>query len=346
VPAHPHTPFERPPAPLQLRARTLGGVAIHTDRRARWAELADLLDLIDRGGVVALTGAQVKRLCALYRQAVIDLARARAAGDDPAVLLYLNGLAVRAHGRVYAAGRPSAGVLVRFVTGGFARVVRRNGTAVGAAAAVFLLTALASAVAVVRAPELAYSLYDEQTVEYENLRLEKQEGEYRGNFTYDVSDSPLVAVQLIGNNVRVAVAAFALGAAGCVLGVLLIVYQGRMFGTASALLWNGGHLADFYALVLTHGVMELSALCVAAGGGLRLGWALLAPGRLGRGAAFRAAAPDAFGLLAGAVLMLVAAGVIEAFVTPHFGAAVRWSVAGGTGLALMLYVGRAGRSAG
>src|ERR671935_110567 len=87
------------------------------------------------------------------------------------------------------------------------------------AAAVFVLTGLASALAVVRDPDLAYSLFDERVVEFERLRLEKQQGEYRGNFTFDVSQSPLVAVWIIGNNVRVAITGFALGSLGCVLGV-------------------------------------------------------------------------------------------------------------------------------
>jgi uncharacterized membrane protein SpoIIM required for sporulation len=295
--------------------------------------------------VRALSADEVKRLCSLYRQVTIDLSQARAAGDDPAVLLYLNSLAARAHGQVYAARRLSVRPLLRFAASGFPRVVRRNWRAVGAAAAVFLLTSLASWLAVVRNPELAYSLFDERIVEYENLRLEKQQGEYRGNFTFDVSRSPLVAAQIIGNNVRVAITAFALGAAGCVLGVFLLVYNGRMLGTLSGLVWNGGYFVGFYSLILTHGVLELSAICIAAAGGLRLGWALLAPGNLARRDAFRAAAPDAFGLLGGSVLILIVAGVIEAFVTPHFGATVRWSVAAGTGLLLTLYLGLAGRRA-
>ena len=98
------------------------------------------------------------------------------------------------------------------------------------------------------------------------------------------------------------------------------------------------------ALVLTHGVLELSAICISTAGGLRLGWALLAPGRLSRADAFRLAAGDAFALLAGSVLMLIAAGVIEAFVTPHFPAPVRWSVALGTGVLFALYVVLAGQS--
>jgi len=293
--------------------------------------------------VRALTVEQVKQLCRLYRQVTIDLSQARAAGEDPSLLQYLNSLAARAHGQIYSARRVNLRPLLAFATTGFPRALRRNWRAVGAAAAIFLLTAVASALAVVRDPELAYSLFDERVVEYENLRLEKQQGEYRGNFTFDVSQSPLVAALIIGNNIKVAIFGFALGAIGCVLGLFLLVYNGRMLGTLSGLVWNGGYFAGFYSLILTHGVLELSAICVAAGGGLRLGWSLLAPGRLPRADAFRSAAGDAFALLAGAVLMLVVAGVIEAFVTPHFGAPARWSVAIGTGLFLALYVGLAGR---
>jgi hypothetical protein len=53
-------------------------------------------------------------------------------------------------------------------------------------------------------------------VEYENVRLEKQEGEYKGNFTFSVGASPFVAVLIIVNNVRVALVMFALGALLCV----------------------------------------------------------------------------------------------------------------------------------
>lgn len=317
--------------------------AIPDPRRHRWAELSALLDTANRRGPAGLTADQVKRLCRLYRQVTIDLSKARAAGDDPALIQYLNALAARAHGQVYAARRPEWRQLLAFVAVGFARTVRRNWRPVGAAAAIFLLSSLASGLAVVRDPELAYSLFDERLVEYENIRLEKQQGEYRGNFTFDATDSPLVAAQIIGNNVKVAIFGFALGSLGCVLAVLILVSNGRMLGTLSGMLWNAGYFVGFYSLILTHGVLELSAICVATGGGLRLGWAVIAPGRLPRADALRAAAPDAFGLLGGSVLLLVVAGVIEAFVTPHFGAAVRWSVAGGTGGLLALYVGFAGR---
>src|SRR5439155_18677579 len=112
------------------------------------------------------------------------------------------------------------------------------------------------------------ALFDERIVEYETIRLEKQEGEYKGNFTFDVGTSPLAAVSIIGNNVKVAVLAFACGALCCLPGVLLLVYNGRMLGTLTGLVWNFGYVRDFYALILTHGILELTAICISGGAGL------------------------------------------------------------------------------
>ncbi len=313
------------------------------NQRQRWDELTGLLDRLDRAGFAALSVDELKQLCRLYRQVAIDLSRARTDAEDPALVRYLNFLAARAHGRVYRTKLVSIRPLLTFVIRDFPRLVRRRALPVLIAAAVFLLTALASCLAVVREPELAYSLFDEHVVEYENIRLERQEGEYRGNFTFDVSFSPVVALTIIANNIKVALICFALGALCCLPAVLLLVYNGRMLGTISGLMWNHGFLLSFYSLVLTHGVLEMSALCIAGGGGLMLGWSLIAPGACERGEALRRAAGDAFALLAGSVLLLVAAGLVEAYVTPHFSAPVRWSVAALSALFLVAYLGFAGR---
>src|SRR5262249_20908938 len=114
-------------------------------------------------------------------------------------------------------------------------------------------------------------------------------------------------------------------------------------GTLGGLTWNHGYFRDFNSLILTHGVLELSAICIAGGAGLLLGWALIAPGARPRRGALRLAAGDAFGLLGGSCMILVAAGIIEAHVTPHFSQPVRWSVAILSGLALVAYLTLAGR---
>src|SRR5262249_25801181 len=162
-----------------------------------------------------MPAADLKRLCSLYRQVTIDLSRARTEGQDPDLVRYLNTLASRAHGQVYAARPVRVWGVFEFVLTGFPRLVRRRVRPVLVAAAGFLLSTLASFFAVLRDPDLAYSLFDENLVEYENVRLEKQEGEYKGNFTFSVAESPFIAVVIIANNVRVAAVAFALGALLC-----------------------------------------------------------------------------------------------------------------------------------
>jgi uncharacterized membrane protein SpoIIM required for sporulation len=313
-------------------------------KEERWDKLRLLLDRVDRRSVGALSVAEVKHLCRLYRQVTIDLSQARTDGADPGVVRYLNHLAARAHGRVYASKRVDLRPLFTFVVGGFPRLVRRRAGPILVSVAVFLASSLASFFAVVREPELAYALFDPNLVEYENVRLEEQQGEYKGNFTFSLDISPLAAVGIIANNITVAIKAFAMGALGCVLGLLLLVYNGRMLGTLSGLMWNHGYFLPFYSLILAHGVLELTAICISGGAGLLLGWSLIAPGSLPRRDSLRQAAPDAFGLLAGSALMLVAAGLIEGYVTPHCPAAVRWSVAGASALFLVFYFGWAGRS--
>jgi uncharacterized membrane protein SpoIIM required for sporulation len=321
-------------------------MAMQTDqKRPRWEELTRLLNRLDQKGIHALTVDELKQVGRLYRHVTIDLSKARADGDDPELVQYLNYLAGRAHGHVYRTKPVNIRFLLAFVVQAFPRLVRKRALPVLIATAALVLTTLASCLAVIRDPELAYSLFDENMVEYENVRLERREGEYRGNFTFDVSESPLVAVAIIGNNIKVAVLIFALGALCCLPGLLVIIYNGRMVGTLTGMMWNHGFLLPFYSLILTHGVLELSAFCIAGGGSLMMGWALISPGRRTRREALRKAAGEAFGLLAGAALLLVVAGTIEAYITPHFPQAVRWSVAAISALFLGAYIGLVGREA-
>jgi uncharacterized membrane protein SpoIIM required for sporulation len=313
------------------------------DRQARWKELAELLDDADRNGFRTLTVTDVKQMCRLYRQVVIDLSRARTDNEHPDLVRYLNLLAARAHGHVYTPQRVDLRRFGGFLIRGFPRVVRRRARPVLAATGVFLLSGLVSFLAVLRNPEIAYSLFDEQVVEVENMRLERQEGEYRGNFTFELGASPIIAIVIIANNVLVAIRAFALGALACLPGVVLLLYNGRMLGTLTGLVALHGYAGDFYSLVLTHGTLELSAICISGGAGFMLGWALIAPGASTRGEALRRAAPDAFGLLGGAAVMLVIAGHIEAYVTPHAPAGVRWTVAVLSALLLAAYLTWGGR---
>lgn len=314
--------------------------------RQRWDYLTELLDWVDHRGIASLDTDAVKDLCRLYRQVTIDLSRARTSRADPERIAYLNRLAARAHSQIYVPEKVALRPLLTYLITGFPRSVRRNARPIGVAAAVFVLSSVVSFLAVVIDPETAYSLFDPKVVEFENIRLEstrgESKGEYRGNFTFDVGTSPVAAVMIIVNNVKVAAAAFALGALCCLPGLLLLTFNGRMLGTLTGLVWNYSFFVDFYSLIMTHGVLELTAIVISGGAGLMLGWALIAPGELSRREALRNVGGPSLGLLGGACMMLVVAGLIEAFITPHAPMSVRWTVAGISALFLVVYFGWVG----
>src|SRR5690242_15925579 len=80
-------------------------------REAGWRELEGLVGRVERRGVRALTLDELQRLPILYRAALSSLSVARTIALDRNLLLYLEGLAVRAYLAVYGPrANPIAGL--------------------------------------------------------------------------------------------------------------------------------------------------------------------------------------------------------------------------------------------
>jgi uncharacterized membrane protein SpoIIM required for sporulation len=77
-----------------------------------------------------------------------------------------------------------------------------------------------------------------------------------------------------------------------------------------------GFAANLWGFVAAHGTLELSAIFIAGGAGMQLGWAIARPGLLTRRAALLLAARRAALLLLGCVPILAIAGTIEGFLSP------------------------------
>ncbi|MEL6646489.1 MAG: stage II sporulation protein M, partial [Pseudomonadota bacterium] len=121
------------------------------------------------------------------------------------------------------------------------------------------------------------------------------------------------ATFLFSHNTRIAIFVFGLGVFLCVPAIALIFYNGLMFGAFVALHVDRGLGWDIAGWLSIHGVTELSAICIACGAGLQLGFAVLFPGQRTRARALRDAGRDATKLAIVAALMLVAAALLEGF---------------------------------
>jgi uncharacterized membrane protein SpoIIM required for sporulation len=101
------------------------------------------------------------------------------------------------------------------------------------------------------------------------------------------------------------------------LPVLWILFQNMLnLGIGFGLMSSAGRLDTFLGLVLPHGLLELTAVFVAAGTGLRLGWTVIDPGPRTRRTALAQEGRAALAMAIGLALVLFVSGAIEGFVTP------------------------------
>src|SRR5204863_9498045 len=127
---------------------------------------------------------------------------------------------------------------------------------------------------------------------------------------------PVMASSIIANNVQVTIAAFAFGVTAGIGTLLLLLFNGVSLGGVFGLYASKGILSLLLAFVAPHGVLELSAICIAGGGGLLLAAGMLMPGDRTRREALVENGRRAIKLIGGSTVLLVIAGTIEGLVSP------------------------------
>ncbi|MDP8988274.1 MAG: stage II sporulation protein M [Actinomycetota bacterium] len=91
--------------------------------------------------------------------------------------------------------------------------------------------------------------------------------------------SAAMSADILTNNIQVTFLAFAGGITAGVLTALILVTNGALIGVLGGIALGGGNGRVFVELVVPHGVLELSCIVVAGSAGLRVGLALIDPGR-------------------------------------------------------------------
>ena len=141
--------------------------------------------------------------------------------------------------------------------------------------------------------------------------------------------------------------AFGGGITAGLFSLYILIFNGLLLGGITGLTAHYDVGFELWTFVIGHGVIELSAIFIAGGSGLMLGWAIIQPGLLKRGDAVMLAARKAVRLIIGCVPILIVAGLIEGFISPNENIPwpVKWSVGIVTGVLLYGYLLLAGRHA-
>lgn len=150
----------------------------------------------------------------------------------------------------------------------------------------------------------------------------------------------------IQNNVGIGFRIFAGGVLLTLGAIFFIGYNGLLIGAITGYIHYAGHTENFYRFVVGHSSLELLGLIICGVAGMRLGLAILKPGRLTRRDALRTAGRRALPLLTGGSLMIFLAAFVEGFWSASHAAAWAKYTAGITlWVLLTLYLLLAGRNA-
>jgi uncharacterized membrane protein SpoIIM required for sporulation len=286
-----------------------------------------------------------ERVASLYRRACEHLALARAR-DYPAYLLdRLDALTSDAHQLIYQRREFGLQRLRQLVALDFPRAVRAHARYVWIATALLVLPLLVVGWLMYQQPELILSVVDADTAaSFEQMYSDSAESIGR---TRTADNDWQMFGFYIRHNIGLAFQCFAGGLFAGVGSLFFLVYNGGVMGAVAGYLTGRGLGATFYSFVVTHSAFELTAIVLAGAAGLRIGHALLQPGRLTRREALVVAARECSVIVYGLIAMLTIAAAVEAFWSsarwlPH---AVKYSVAALCWIAVIGYLLRQGRHA-
>lgn len=294
-------------------------VAAHADRWRRLEHLARQR---------RLTGAEADELVDGYQEVATHLSVVRSAAPDPALVAYLSSVLATARTRTTGTRTTSWRDAGTFLSATFPAALYRTRRW-------WLATMLAN---VAVAAVMIGWLVEHPGVESALLSPAEADQLVNTGFEgyYSQYAASHFAAQVWTNNTWVAALCIALGVLG--LPVLWLLVQNLLnVAVIGALMISHDRGSLFFGLILPHGMLELTAVFVAAGVGLRLFWSWVEPGRRSRGQSLAHEGRSAAAVALGLVLVLFVSGVIEAFVTPS--GLPTWARIGIGGLAELAFLG-------
>ncbi len=316
--------------------------------RPYWDELARMIKRQEDDPYRRMVFEEIKRLHYLYQRASADLAKINTFTAERAMRDYLETLV----GRAYAAIHATRHKAVRFSPlqwfwRTFPRTFRRHIKAFVLSTAIMLVGSLFGGAALVIDSEAKAVL-----MPFEHLQMDPAERvakeEDAGAKDRLKGAKGTFSAFLMTHNTRVSILVLALGMTWGIGTVLLLFSNGVMLGAVAAdYIWSG-QSTFLVGWLLPHGAVEIPSILLAGQAGLLLAGALI--GRSTSqpvGERLRSVVPDVVTLISGVAVMLIWAGIVEAFFSQYHEPVIPYGVKiafGVTELALLFaflhYAGR------
>ena len=318
--------------------------------RPHWEELESLLRRMERERAEDLPFEDAQRFHYLYERASADLARIVTFSGEQELRNYLESLVARAYGEMHEARRTSrTTALSHWISSTIPQTFRRWSGAFWLTVVVTLFGAIFGGLAVALDEEAKEAVLPGMFANHlgdPRKRVAQEEGRGIGAHKKDGGKNSATrmtafSAMLMQNNIGVAIKSLAFGMTYGIGTLVLLFYNGVILGVVATDYVLAGETTFLLGWLLPHGVIEIPAILIGAQAGLVLAHALIGWGRRETlRERLRAIVPDLCTLIATAALLLVWAGIIEAFFSQFHEPALPYAIKIAFGISeLILLVG-------
>ena len=290
--------------------------------RPFWRELESILTQLEQTTDHRLGFQELQRFHLLYERASADLVKLVTFSAEPELRRYLESLVARAYGEIHETRRRRGRPLVwlwffESIPSAFQRHIR----AFWLSAGITLVGAVLGGMAVSLDPEtkellLPAMFANHQADPRERVAREESNGPGLDPTRVTASSARMAAFSafLMQNNIGVSIKAMALGMTYGIGTLVLLFHNGIILGVVAVDYVLSGETVFLLGWLLPHGAIEIPAILLGGQAGLALAGALLGwNSRDNLRRRLRQAMPDLVHLMGAVVVMLVWAGLVEAF---------------------------------
>ena len=318
-----------------------------TEERSYWSELERELERFEAKPETRLSLRQLERFHYLYQRASADLAKIATFSAEPNTRLYLESLVGRAFGEIHETREKPHRLrpLYWFFTI-FPQTFRKHIRAFWISLVAIMVGAAFGGFAVMIDSSAKQTLLPfAHLQENPSERVKKEEGVVTDHLK---GAKTSFSSFLMTHNTRVAILTLALGMTWGIGTLMMLFYNGVTLGAVAVDYVLAGETPFLLGWLMPHGVIEIPAILLAGQAGIVLAGALIGWGKpISLRMRLRKISKDLATLIFGVALMLVWAGIVEAFFSQYHEPVLPYSIKIAFGafelIILALFLGRAGR---
>ena len=318
-----------------------------TEERSYWSELERELERFEAKPETRLSLRQLERVHYLYQRASADLAKIATFSAEPNTRLYLESLVGRAFGEIHETREKPHRLrpLYWFFTI-FPQTFRKHIRAFWISLVAIMVGAAFGGFAVMIDSSAKQTLLPfAHLQENPSERVKKEEGVVTDHLK---GAKTSFSSFLMTHNTRVAILTLALGMTWGIGTLMMLFYNGVTLGAVAVDYVLAGETPFLLGWLMPHGVIEIPAILLAGQAGIVLAGALIGWGKpISLRMRLRKISKDLASLIFGVALMLVWAGIVEAFFSQYHAPVLPYTVKIVFGVVeliiLALFLGRAGR---